>query len=361
MTSEDAAIRRQSWAAKGAVCHDDSGKPIVYIEDAPWGTSALFVCNADPNLPLIGPDKINQAYCSYSPAVAKERYESGVVPEQDGEYIDSVEGFAWPRVCNYREEHFAGAEAPLTFGTPTRHVCILNAFSHYAFLHYTGTDLHKRGKLMFGNALPETFYFFVPSFDILGTEHDWINRDGGWQPETENRSNYRRALCYRKPYLMLLNTDFNKMSYANVEKYMRRCAFFGFFPSMFSADAFHDRYFDDPKYYDRDRPLFREVPPSHSRHVPGWLVPDHPCTVPGDRNPAGALWDRLDGIPQRPEYRQGTDPPHRGQRRQSCHGSGRRHHRGKRVVLRTDDTLLRRDCFLDLAPDDIAVLRLQRK
>ena len=53
----------------------------------------------------------------------------------------------------------------------------------------------------------------------------------------------------------------NKMSYANVEKYMRRCAFFGFFPSMFSADAFHDRYFDDPKYYDRDRPLFKKYLP----------------------------------------------------------------------------------------------------
>jgi hypothetical protein len=284
LTSADAAVRRASWAAKGAVCHDDLGKPLVYIEDAPWGTSALFVCNADPNLPLSGPDPINQAYCSYSPALAKERYGSGVEPEQDGEYIDSVEGFAWPRVCNYRAEHFASTEAPLTFGTSTRRICILNAFSHYAFLRYTGTDLHQRGKLMFGNALPETFYFFVPSFDILGTEHGWISRDGAWRPEAESRSNYRRALCYRKPYLMLLNTDFNKMSYANVEKYMRRCAFFGFFPSMFSADAFHDRYFDDPKYYDRDRPLFKTyIPVILAMSQAGW------CPITHARCPEAAI------------------------------------------------------------------------
>lgn len=261
LTSDDARIRRHSWAVKGAVCHDESGSPVFYVEDAPWGTSALFVCNADPGLPLIGPDRINQAHCFYSPEIAKQRYESGIVPEQDGEYIDSVEGFTWPRVRNYREEHFATAEHPLVFGTASLRVCILGAFSHCAFLRYVAADLHERGKLMFGNYFPNALFFFPPHFDVLGTEHHWINRKGEWRPEAESRTNYRRALSYRKPYLMLLNTDFKKMSYASVEKYMRRCAFFGMFPSMFSSDAFHDRYFDDPKYYDRDRPLFRKYLP----------------------------------------------------------------------------------------------------
>ena len=261
LESTDASVRRHSWAVKGAVCHDEQGRPVVYTEDAPWGTSALFVCNANPALPLIGPDKINQASCFYSPEIAKQRYESGLKPEQDGEYIDSVEGFIWPRVPNFREEHFAYTDQPLTFGTRSRRPCILTAFSHWAFLRSVGDDLHSRGKLMFGNALCITFYYFAPHFDVLGTEHGWIRRDGEWSPEAEERTNYRRALCYRKPFLMLLNTDFKNMKYETVEKYMRRCAFFGLFPSMFSSDAFHDRYFDDPKYYDRDRPLFKKYVP----------------------------------------------------------------------------------------------------
>ena len=262
LQSDKAGTRRHSWAVKSAVCHDESGKPIFYIEDAPWGTSALFVCNADPRVPRIGPDNINQAFCFYSPEIAKTRYESGSDPKQDGEYIDSVEGFRWPRVQNYRAEHFAHMDQPLTFGTQSRRVCILTAFSHWAFLRYVGDDLHRRGKLMFGNALPTTFYYFAPYFDVMGTEHQWIRKaDGSWRPETEARTHYRRALCYRKPYLMLLNTDFTKMEVAAVEKYMRRCAFFGMFPSMFSHDAYHDRYFDSPKYYDRDRHLFKKYVP----------------------------------------------------------------------------------------------------
>jgi len=285
LSSDNATIRRHSWAAKGAVCHDESGKPVLYIEDAPWGTCALFVCNADPNLPLVGPDKINQGRCFYSPTIAKQRYESGIVPEQDGEYIDSVEGFTWPRVRNYRVEHFACADYPLTFGTQSRRVCILNAFSHCAFLRYVAADLHRRGKLMFGNYFPNALFFFPPWFDVIGTEHHWINRKGEWRPEAESRTHYRRALCYRKPYLMLLNTDFSKMSYANVEKYMRRCAFFGLFPSMFSSDAFHDRYFDDPKYYDRDRPLFRTyIPIILDMAKAGWCPVTHArCPDPAIR------------------------------------------------------------------------------
>ena len=278
LTSKSDHIRRHSWAVKGAVCHDESGKPVFYIEDAPWGTSALFVCNPDPALPLVGPDRINQALCFYSPEIAKARYESGVVPEQDGEYIDSVEGFTWPRVRNYREEHFACADYPLVFGTQSRRVCLLNAFSYSAFLKYVADDLHRRGKLMFGNYLPNYLYLLTPHFDVLGTEHHWINRKGEWRPEAASRTDYRRALTCRKPYLMLLNTDFSKMSYAAVEKYMRRCAFWGMFPSMFSSDAFHDRYFDDPKYYDRDRPLFKKyVPIILDMAKAGW------CPIPHAR------------------------------------------------------------------------------
>ena len=66
------------------MCHDEKGKPIVYIEDAPWGTSALFVCNADPAVRRIGPDNVNQADCYYSARIAAERYGSGLVLEQGG-------------------------------------------------------------------------------------------------------------------------------------------------------------------------------------------------------------------------------------------------------------------------------------
>jgi hypothetical protein len=361
LTSDNAHIRRHSWAVKGAVCHDESGEPVFYIEDAPWGTSALFVCNADPDLPLIGPDKINQAHCFYSPAIARKRYESGIVPEQDGEYIDSVEGFTWPRVRNYRAEHFATAEHPLVFGTQSRRVCILNAFSHCAFLKYVADDLHRRGKLMFGNYFPNALFFFPPHFDVIGTEHHWINRKGEWRPEAESRTNYRRALCYRKPYLMLLNTDFSKMSYASVEKYMRRCAFFGMFPSMFSSDAYHDRYFDDPKYYDRDRPLFRKyVPIILQMARAGW------CPVTHARCPDAAI--RLERFGEGVSvFLSVLNTDEQKARRakiaidQKAIGLGEGHLEATELFSGRKLPVARSAVSLDVAPDDVAIVRIHKQ
>ena len=359
LTSTDLRIRRHSWAVKGAVCHDEDGKPVVYTEDAPWGTSALFVCNANPALPLVGPDQVNQAFCFYSPKIAQERYESGVDPEQDGEYIDSVEGFRWPRVQNYREEHFAHTDGLLTFGTRSRCPCILTAFSHWAFLRYTGEDLHRRGKLMFGNALPTTFYYFAPYFDVLGTEHGWIRRDGTWSPEAEERTNYRRALCYRKPFLMLLNTDFDHLTYEAVEKYMRRCAFFGLFPSMFSSDAYHNRYFDDSKYYDRDRPLFRKyIPIILDMAKAGWFP------VPHARCPNGAI--RIERFGEGPRVflsvmntdTQAPQPAEISFDRQAMGLPGREPEVTELFSGRQVPSVRGR-LSVDIAPDDVAVLRLR--
>jgi hypothetical protein len=72
--------------------------------------------------------------------------------------------------------------------------------------------------------------------------------------------NYRRTLSYRKPYLLLQNTNFDALG-PYVERYFQRSMFYGIYPSFFSVDAANSPYWQDPKWYNRDRPLFRKYIP----------------------------------------------------------------------------------------------------
>jgi hypothetical protein len=69
----------------------------------------------------------------------------------------------------------------------------------------------------------------------------------------------------------LQNTDFKKVSQAEMESYMRLCAVYAIYPSAFSADAASNNYFEQPALYERDRPLFKKyVPIIRTLSLAGW-------------------------------------------------------------------------------------------
>jgi hypothetical protein len=72
---------------------------------------------------------------------------------------------------------------------------------------------------------------------------------------------YWRALCGKKPYVTLQNTDFDRFPPELVERYLARCGAYGVLPSFFSPDAASGVYWTRPEVYDRDRPLFRRYIP----------------------------------------------------------------------------------------------------
>jgi len=86
----------------------------------------------------------------------------------------------------------------------------------------------------------------------------------------------------QKPYCLLMNTEFDKFTSPLVEKYFQRSLFYGIFPSMFSADAANHPYWDNPKWYERDRPLFRRyLPILRELSTAGW----EPVTEARSGNP----------------------------------------------------------------------------
>jgi len=116
----------------------------------------------------------------------------------------------------------------------------------------------------------DRIWTFAPLLDVLGIETNW-NPGGEWHPDGDAIFNFRRTLSYHKPYLLLQNTDFDRFGLAEGEKYFQECLFYGVYPSMFSVDAASHPYWDNPKWYERDRPLFRRyIPVIRELSAAGW-------------------------------------------------------------------------------------------
>jgi len=237
---------------------DESGRYRVWMRRTPWSDGALFLLNPDPEIPETPESPVNKAHLSYSVPDADRRYSDKSRGILDGEYIDSIEG--WFSNINYRREHFACSDFPLVFDPESKKVGLLQAFSNLEFIRYESHDVHWRGKLMMANWTPYALNHICCLIDVNGSEIGYRDKKF-WTPEDDTIQLFRRSMVYNKPYLLLMNTNFDTFTHERVDLYMRQSLFYGFFPSMFSADASRNRYFENPELYNRDRVLFKKYIP----------------------------------------------------------------------------------------------------
>ena len=254
----DETARRQSQAVLASGTQDTGGKLNVAFRDAPWCDGAVWVLNPNPKLPT-PPGQWSKA---------KLNADTGTVPP-DGLYLDSLE--AWADVLDYRPESLNASALPPAFTTDTFRPALPTWFSVYEDAAALSRDLHKHGRLLMANSVPWRFSAFLPLLDVAGTEANTFSDTGDWQPEPEAVLNLRRTLSGRKPYLLLLNTDFTKVSADKIALYFQRCLFYGIAPSMFSVNAADHPYWENPALYNRDRPLFQKyVPVIRRLSAAGW-------------------------------------------------------------------------------------------
>lgn len=260
---------KRGWASAVKLCltYDEEGRPRVYFFNAPWCDGAMFVLNCNPAIPK-GDFPATRASMSWSKEIAESLYGKEVSPQLAGEYLDSAEMAS--DYVNTRREHFAYVTRPLSFARRTKKPAILQALSTYEFARAMADDVHARGKLMMANTVPTKHGFMGHLFDVMGTETNWL-RDGKYVPPPDDMMDFRRTICYQKPYCFLMNTDYEAFGRPMVEKYMQWCMFWGMFPSFFSPDAATRLYFEQPKYYERDRDLFKKYMPVIKRIArAGW-------------------------------------------------------------------------------------------
>ena len=235
--------------------HDENGKFAARLLDTPWCNGAVWSMNSAPGVA----SECTDFKSKWSDQLREKLYGPQRKGDLDGEYVDSAECYVTD-MLNFRRDHFAAAETPLTFAPDSRHPALFRGLLVFEYVRALARDVHGMEKLMMANSTPASLCWLAPQLDVLGTETDW-NHGGKWRPMSADELLYRRALCRGKPYCFLMNSDFSKLSHELVEKYMRRSLAFGMFPGFFSADASTGAYFTRPELYERDRPLFKKYVP----------------------------------------------------------------------------------------------------
>jgi hypothetical protein len=247
--------RRLAAASRAAGVTDSRGDPALLFRNAPWCDGAVWSLNPNPHLPGVP----NGATVHWDAAIRRSLYGPGARGRLDGEYLDSLEGYVTAEL-NFRREHFAHTTVPLAFSVDTRRPALFKGLAAYEFTRWMGEEMRRMGKLLFANGLPYRFSFLCPWLDVMGTETNWLDR-GRYAPESDARMSLWRTMACRKPYLLLMNTDYDAFTPDLVEKYFQRSLFYGFFPGMFSHNAADRPYWQNPKWYNRDRPLFKQYLP----------------------------------------------------------------------------------------------------
>jgi len=235
--------------------HNESGDYPARLLDTPWCNGAVWSMSSLPGIQGEVTDFKNK----WSPSIREKLYGPKRQGDLDGEYVDSSEGYVTDEL-DFRRDHFAAADAPLTFSPDSHKPGIFRGLVAFEYVRAVARDVHAMGKLMMANGAPTRLCWLAPMLEVLGTETNW-HRGGTWRPMADADLLYRRAMCKGKPYCFLMNTRFEEFSHELVERYMKRALAYGMFPGFFSHNASQGHYFTRPELYDRDRPLFKKYVP----------------------------------------------------------------------------------------------------
>jgi hypothetical protein len=267
--SNDRHQRRMAQVSTVAAMWDESGQPDLIFRNEPWCDGAVWSLNPNPWLrvasgsngaaPAPPEAPVNAATVYWNDELKQSLYGQAAKGIQDGEYLDSIEGYVTADL-NYRREHFRHTTVTLSFDAETKQPALYKGLAVFEFTKWLSADVHSMGKLMFANGVPYRFAWLCPWLDVLGTETDWLS-GGKYRPASDVQMCLWRTLSGQKPYLLLMNTDYNAFSPELVELYFQRSLFYGMFPSMFSHNASENPYWQNRKWYNRDRPLFKKYQP----------------------------------------------------------------------------------------------------
>ncbi len=200
----------------------------------------------------------------------------------DGIYFDSME-WNWHHDLNYREEHFAFTDYPLTFSKNVARPAIWNFASEFEFMKKIADEMHSQGKLAMGNGHSWN-PFAAANLDLFGAELSWYSSDD----HNIDALDFKRAISFQKPIVFLLNEGMNDKAftdapYKGYEIYFEKMMAYGFFPSFFSVDASSDPYWQDKQKVENGRPFFKKyIPIIKQISAAGW----EPVTAASTKSPS---------------------------------------------------------------------------
>lgn len=243
---------RRALSVLSSAYYDENGKAVLFFANETWCNGCVWNLNPLPGVK----GEVTCYNMGWYPKKLKD-YDSPDC-KFGGEYLDSEEGFMIMS-RDFRKSNILAAASPLTYSIGSGKICVFKGMALFEYAHKVASDVHARGKLMGGNNVPVNWSWMAPMFDMMGTEVDW--NKGKWLPTSDEACIFSRAMCKGRPFGMAQNSNFDKFTPEMVEKYMKRCTAYAFFPGFFAGKGKDRRYFKAPVLYERDRALFKKYIP----------------------------------------------------------------------------------------------------
>jgi hypothetical protein len=258
--------RRAELAASallGAARRPD-GSINMRFADLPWNSGARMEVNTDPELAPTPDLPVNRAMAEW-----REVKRILADSRMTGIYLDSM---AEARSADYSPAAMGVADYPCTFQADVLEPCLPMEWSEFEYVGAISRAMKARNKFVMGNFACANPPFFMKYVDVPGEELE-CETPGRYDSLDPRMANFRRAMSGRKPFVFLLNTSFDKISAADIAKYFKECLSLGFLPGFFSEDGFHNPYWSNPVWYNRDRPNFKSYVPLIRRLAAGGWMP----------------------------------------------------------------------------------------
>jgi hypothetical protein len=218
------------------------------LDVRPWSAYAHLIAqfNLDPELPY-GRWLLDAA----APSTGSNAKTKG--GGLDGFYYDGLTAG-----LNYRPDHFKTSDAPCLWDPVAKKPFLNNFFSSCEFARAAAERLRPGGRITMMNGALGASFFVAPWLDVFGAETGVrVSR-----PDL----NYIRSITHHKPFLTLLKGNYERtLGRKAIESHMQQCLAYGIPPGFFdwttSALGPGGCYWDHPRYYERDRDLFRKYEP----------------------------------------------------------------------------------------------------
>ncbi len=245
--------KKHRWYLDISATQDKHGLWQARRLETPWfstGWAVSITTNCDPDLPGFNKYKY----------ILNDEINPALKLDADGIYFDSME-WNWHHDLNYREDHFASTDYPLTFSAAVGKPAIWNFASEFEFMKKISDEMHIQGKLAMGNGHGWN-PFAASNLDLFGAELSWYSSDD----HNTEALDFKRAISFQKPIVFLLNEGLNDKAfteapYPGYEIYFEKMLAYGFFPSFFSVDASNDPYWQDKRKIENGRPFFKKYIP----------------------------------------------------------------------------------------------------
>ena len=266
IAAAEASSNSMARAWRRCAMHGADGQRLGRIMDTPWCKGIVWNLNCAPGQ---GPDG---EFAAKFP----------VTLVHTNHYVDSSEMYVTDPL-DFNRANFAGMSTALVFDAKTLRPAVYKGLMAYEYVRGAWENARRRGGRTMANGTPIIWCWLAPYLDVLGTETDW-HYNGKWEPHEHELMIYMRSLCGGKPFCYLQNSDFTTFTYEMSERFMQRALAYGMYPGYFSPNAADGHYFSNPKFYERDRPLFKKYMPICKRvGEAGWrpvnrLLPVDPAT-----------------------------------------------------------------------------------